>query len=181
VQAPERVELTPDLGGNPAWRSAAPTEEDVLTLLARAEEGSRALDGLVYCCVRNLIFRRVVAGEDAVLYYVDPENGFDEPKMRFPLVTLSVDAAVGAICADWRVAGMRYFEASRDWVVSLKPAVDSSVLGRQLSEYGVGTHKSLPLAITIANLGARLGKRLASPSIVSTATRIDPHVGGPIA
>ena len=151
---------------NPAWRSAAPSEEDVLALLARADEGSRVLDGLVYCCVRNLIFRRVISEEEAVLYYVDPENGFDEPKMRYPLVTLSVDAAVGAICSDWRVAGMRYFETSQEWVVSLKPAVDMSVLGRQLSEYGVGTHRSLPLAITIANLGARLGKRHASEPIV---------------
>src|SRR5688572_8455587 len=50
-----------DLGANPAWRSAAPTEEDVLALLARADEGSRVLDGLVYCCVRNLIFRRVIS------------------------------------------------------------------------------------------------------------------------
>ena len=101
-----------DLGANPAWRSAAPTEEDVLALLARADEGSRVLDGLVYCCVRNLIFRRVISEEEAVLYYVDPENGFDEPKMRFPLVTLSVDAAVGAVCSDWRAAGMRCFENS---------------------------------------------------------------------
>jgi len=156
------ADLPPDPASHPAWRSAPPQEEDVLALLARAGEGSRVLDGLVYCCVRKLIFRRVVSEDEAILYYVDPENGFDEPKTRFPLVTLSVDAAVGAICADWRVAGMRYFETSRDWVVSLKPTVDVSVLGRQLSEYGVGTHKSLPLAITIANLGARLGKRLAS-------------------
>jgi hypothetical protein len=166
-----------DLGANPAWRSAAPTE-DVLALLARADEGSRVLDGLVYCCVRNLIFRRVISEEEAVLYYVDPDNGFDEPKMRFPLVTLSVDAAVGAVCSDWRAAGMRYFENSQEWVVSLKPAVDESVRGRQLSEYGVGTHKSLPLAITIANLGARLGQRhLRDPLVSMPAPRIDPHAG----
>ncbi|HEX2112853.1 MAG TPA: hypothetical protein VHM01_00460 [Alphaproteobacteria bacterium] len=165
----ERVELTADLGGNPAWRSAAPSEEDVVALLARANEGSRVLDGLVYCCVRSLIFRRVVTEEDAVLYYVDPENGFDEPKIRFPLVTLSVDAAVDAICADWRVASMRYFEASRDWVVSLKPAIDASILGQQLSEYGAGTHRSLPLAITIANLRARLGERLAARPMATAA------------
>jgi hypothetical protein len=40
------------LGGNPAWRSAAPQEQDVLAVLARADAGSRELDGLVYCCLR---------------------------------------------------------------------------------------------------------------------------------
>jgi hypothetical protein len=67
---------------------------------------------------------------------------------------------------------MRYFETSRDWVVSLKPSEDASVLGRQLSEYGVGTHRSLAIAITLANLGARLGKRL----VADPAFHADPVV-----
>jgi hypothetical protein len=151
-----------DLDGHPAWRSAPPREEDVLAALARADEGSRALDGLVYCCQHGLIFRRVAMLEQPVLYYVDPEMGFEEPKTRFAPVTLSVDAAVNAIGRDWRVAGMRFFETEQHWVVALHPVADASVAGRQLAEYGVGTHCSLPMAITAAHLGARLGMREAA-------------------
>lgn len=165
---PNSTDPLVDPSAYPGWRSAAPTEEDVLGLLARAEEGSRLLDGIVYCCIRDLVFRRIVNQDEAVLYYVDPENGFDEPKTRFPSVTLSVDAAVGVVRSDWRVAAMRYFETSRDWVASLTPSEDMSVLGRQLSEYGVGMHRSLAIAITLANLGARLGERLAAdPSVTA--------------
>jgi hypothetical protein len=163
-----------DLDGNPAWRSAPPCEEDVLAALANAEEGSRALDALVYCCQHGLIFRRVAVQEQPVLYYVDPEMGFEEPKTRFAPVTLSVDAAVNAIGRDWRVAGMRFFETEQHWVVSLHPVADVSVAGRQLAEYGVGTHRSLPVAITAAHLGARLGMRKAAdPALQAMPLVID--------
>lgn len=151
-----------ELDGNPAWRSAPPREEDVLAVLARAEEGSRALDGLVYCRRHGLIFRRVVMQEELVLYYVDPEMGFEEPKTRLAPVTFSVDAAVNAIGREWRVAGMRFFEREQHWVVSLNPAADASVAGHQLAEYAVGTHRCLPIAITAAHLGGRLGMRMVA-------------------
>ena len=158
-----------DFGTHPAWRSAAPAEEDVLAVLARADEGSRELDGLVYCCLHGLIFRRVVVQEQPVLYYVDPELGFEEPKTRFAPLTLSVDAAVSAIARGWRVAGMRFFEAEQHWIVSLAPSADVSVAGHQLAEYGIGTHRSLPLAITAANLGARFGMRKAADPVLRAA------------
>jgi hypothetical protein len=163
-----------DLDGHPAWRSAPPCEQDVLAALARADEGSRALDGLVYCCQHGLIFRRVAVLEQPVLYYVDPAMGFEEPKTRFAPVTLSVDAAVNAIGRDWRVASMRFFETERHWVVSLHPVADASVAGRQLAEYGVGTHCSLPIAITAAHLGARLGMRKAAvPAFRAMPSSVD--------
>jgi len=165
----------PDPGGNAAWRSAPPLEQDVLAVLARADEGSRELDGLIYCCLHGLIFRRVVMQENPILYYVDPEMGFEEPKTRFAPVTLSVDAAVNAIARDWRVAGMRFFETEQHWVVSLKPVADASVAGQQLAEYGMATHRSLPIAITAANLGARLGMRKAADPVL----RADPASIGP--
>jgi hypothetical protein len=155
-----------DFGALPAWRSAAPGEEDVLAVLARADEGSRELDGLVYCCLHGLIFRRVVVQEQPILYYVDPELGFEEPKTRFAPVTLSVDAAVSSLDRGWRISGMRFFENEQRWVVSLNPTSDASVAGRQLSEFGVGSHRCLPIAIMAAYLGARLGMRKAADPVL---------------
>ena len=158
-----------DFGGYPGWRSAAPGEADVLAVLARADEGSRELDGLVYCCLHGLIFRRVVVQEQPILYFVDPELGFEEPKTRFSPLTLSVDAAVDAIERGWHIAGMRFFENEGNWVVSLNPAADASVAGHQLAEYGIGTHRCLPIAITAANIGARFGTRRAAAPLVGAA------------
>lgn len=154
---------------DPRWRSAPPSEEDVLALLATVAEGSRVLDGIVYCCQRKLVFRRVMMEQDPILYYVDPDNGFDEGTTRFPAVTLSIDAAAGAVSADWRIGSMRYFEKDEHWVVTLQPGRDVSVDGHQLAEYGVGTHRSLPIAMTLASIGARLGKRRARELAVSAA------------
>jgi len=51
----------------------------------------------------------------------------------------------------------------------LQPGRDVSVGGHQLAEYGVGTHGSLPIAMTLASIGARLGKRRARELAVSAA------------
>src|SRR5688572_9854525 len=104
---PSSAESLYALVHDPRWRSAPPSEEDVLNLLATVAEGSRVLDGIVYCCQRKLVFRRVMMEQDPILYYVDPDNGFDEGTINFPAVTLSIDAAAGAICADWRIGSMR--------------------------------------------------------------------------
>jgi hypothetical protein len=166
---PSSAESLYALVHDPRWRSAPPSEEDVLTLLATVNEGSRLLDGIVYCCQRKLVFRRVVMEHEPVLCYVDPDNGFDETTIKFPAVTLSIDAAAGAVSADWRIGSMRYFEADQHWVVTLRPGKDVSVGGQQLAEYGVGTHCSLPIAMTLASIGARLGKRHARELAVSAA------------
>jgi hypothetical protein len=54
--------------------------------------------------------------------------------------------------------------------VSLNPATDASVDGRQLAEYGVGTHRCLPIAITAANLAARIGQRQAGVPVLGAAS-----------
>ncbi len=162
---------------DPRWRSAPPSEEDVLALLATVAEGSRVLDGIVYCCQRKLVFRRVMMEQDPILYYVDPDNGFDEGTTKFPAVTLSIDAAAGAVSADWRIGSMRYFEKDEHWVVTLQPGRDVSVDGHQLAEYGVGTHRCLPIAMTLASIGARLGKRRARELVVSAAVAASSNPG----
>lgn len=166
---PSSAEALYALVHDPRWRSAPPSEEDVMALLAAVEEGSRVLDGIVYCCQRKFIFRRVMMEHEPILYYVDPENGFDESTIKFPAVTMSIDAAAGAVSADWRIGSMRYFENDKHWVVTLNPARDVSVDGHQLAQYGVGTHCSLPVAMTLASIGARLGKRHAREIAVSAA------------
>ena len=140
---PSSAESLYALVHDPRWRSAPPSEEDVLALLATVAEGSRVLDGIVYCCQRKLVFRRVMMEQDPILYYVDPDNGFDEGTIKFPAVTLSIDAAAGAVSADWRIGSMRYFDKDEHWVVSL--AAGPRRVGRRPAARRVRhRHASLP-------------------------------------
>lgn len=163
---------------DPRWRSAPPSEQDVLTLLTTVVEGSRVLDGIVYCCQRKLVFRRVLMEYEPALYYVDPDNGFDEITNNFAPVTTSVDAAVRAIGSAWRVANMRYFNAEQNWGVSLEPIRDESIDGRQLAEYGLGSHRSLAIAMTMAVLHASLGEHYAHGSAISPSAAASLNASG---